>query len=543
MSPLGCIKMKTDTKQFYEKNTHILESSANVCYEDLVSMSPEGFRSWVIHMRREILRIWDDYGLPPRSGGKSESEIIDQFNRMHQYPVHNFVKSDGLCDVGDDVITNTSGIGVEADQWFDNMYKTRINRTDKDDGFSVYDLFNDDAYLESVVKRSFRHFRRDGMYIHAQSVKKSDKKSGLISAKTAVEWIDAYFNNPKIFKNHDFILEEVKPPEGKNAGYFQLDETDLLHLTPEQLEAYRDAGRLEYRHHSTFDISSINPDRLYRVRMYEKGRKIFPKGFIPFRIGYIQPAVNFPPLTAKYLYERFTNHIKDQEVINVYDPSAGWGGRILGAMSVRDDRSIHYVGTDPNPDNFNDDGTYSKYAALADFYNSKTYKGNAFFSHTNTYEIFRECSEEIHRRPEFQKYKGKIDLIFTSPPYFNREAYSEDSNQSYKKHGSSYTAWKEGFLRPTLETCVEYLRSDRYLLWNIADLRLDNKTYLPLEQDSRDILEGLGMSYVMTIKMAQVGMPGSNRLDSEGKPHVKNHCLVGDKYMKYEPVFVFKKTY
>ena len=74
-------------------------------------------------------------------------------------------------------------------------------------------------------------------------------------------------------------------------------------------------------------------------------------------------------MTAKYLYERFTEHIKDSERIKIYDPSSGWGGRILGAMSCRDDRSIHYIGTDPNPDNFFDDGT-SRYSDVAEFYNT-----------------------------------------------------------------------------------------------------------------------------------------------------------------------------
>ena len=233
---------------------------------------------------------------------------------------------------------------------------------------------------------------------------------------------------------------------------------------------------------------------------------------------------------------------KDQDIINIYDPSAGWGGRILGAMACRDDRCIHYIGTDPNPDNLSDDGDNSKYDNLANFYNTRTYRGNSFFSQTNTHEVFQLGSEDIHLCPEFKKYKGEIDLVFTSPPYFNREAYSEDSNQSYKKFGHSYEAWRHGFLAPTLETCVEYLKPDRYLLWNIADLRMDADTYLPLEKDSRDILESLGMEYVMTFKMAQVGMPGSNRLKEDGKPHVKNFCLVNGKYYKYEPVFVFKKT-
>tara|TARA_Y100001937_G_scaffold62817_1_gene86236 strand:+ start:4205 stop:5803 length:1599 start_codon:yes stop_codon:yes gene_type:complete len=527
--------------KFYEKNTHILESHVNITYEELVGLSDEGFVDWVKEMRREVLRIWDDYSIPPRSGGKSEQEIIAQFNKMSEYPINKFIYTDALEDQVDDTILNTSGLGVEADQWFDNMYKTRINRSDKDDGHSVYDLFNDDQYLDSVVKRSHRHFRRDGFYLHAQSIKKNDKKSGLVSVSSAKEWMEAFINNEKIFKDHDFILEEVKPPTGMNAGYFQLDETDLLHLTKEEVEYYNDRGILQHRHTSNIDLSSLDARRLYRIRLYEKGRRIFPKGFIPFRIGYVQPAVNFPPMTAKYLYERFTDHIKDQDIINIYDPSSGWGGRILGAMSVRDDRRIHYIGTDPNPDNFYNDFADSKYADLADFYNSRTYRGNPFFSHTNTYQIFHECSEEIGDNPDFRKYHGEIDLIFTSPPYFNREAYSEDPKQSYKKYGSSYESWKEGFLRPTLETCYDFLRGDRYLLWNIADLRMANKEYLPLEQDSVDILESMGMEYVMTFKMAQVGMPGSNRLTEDGKPHVKNFCLIGDKYYKYEPVFVFRK--
>ena len=37
-----------------------------------------------------------------------------------------------------------------------------------------------------------------------------------------------------------------------------------------------------------------------------------------------------------------------------------------------------------------------------------------------------------HNNPNFQKYKGKLDISFTSPPYFNREQYSQDETQSFK---------------------------------------------------------------------------------------------------------------
>jgi len=529
--------MMTQTKPYYERNDYVIDSDINCNFEDLLEMTPAEFREWVIKMRKTVKESWDEYGCPPRTG-KDEEDIIDSFNKIAEYPVHKFTHSDELSDVPDDVIINKSRMGVEVDQWFSNMFMTRINYTEKDNGYSIYDLVADDNRLDQVVKGAMRHLRRDSFYTHALSAIKHSTKYAVVDVGSGVEWMEAFFANPTIFTGKDFLLEQIKIREGANSGYFQLEQDDVLQLTREQVEEWR--YKMSYRHHSTFDIDDMPDDKVYAIRIYKKGRKVFPAGFKSFRIGYIQPAVNFPPMTAKYLYERFTEDIKDQEVINIYDPSAGWGGRILGAMGVRDDRRVHYVGTDPNPDNFLNDGDYSKYASIADFYNTKTYRGNPFFSETNTYEIFQEGSEEIGKHPDFQKYKGKLDLIFTSPPYFNREAYSEDENQSYKKYGSTYESWRDGFLRPTLENCVEFLKPNRYILWNVANL-LVSGNYLTIEQDSIDILKSLGMIYKFKMKMALEGMPGQNRMGEDGKPNCKNFCRVNGKYLKYEPIFVLYK--
>ena len=529
----------TETKQFYERNDYVINSPVNCNYEDLVEMTPDEFRVWVIELRKVVKESWDKFGNPPRIG-KNEQALIDQFNKIAEFPIHEFTFTDELSDVDNDVIINKSRIGGEADQWFSNMMQTRINYTEKDTGYSIYDLFADDRHLEKMVKGGMRHFRRDSLYEHAKSAFINEPKYAVIDTDDGDVWIEAFFTSPKIFEGYDFILTEVDISKGKNSGYHQIEEGGILNLTSKEVQEYKDKGWLKYRHYSTFDVEKMSTEKQYNIRVYEKGKKMFPRGFSAFRIGYIQPAVNYPPMTAKYLYERFTEDLKDQEVINIYDPSAGWGGRILGAMAVRDDRRIHYIGTDPNSDNFNDDGNYSKYASLADFYNTKTYRGNPFFSETNTYEIFQEGSEEISKHPDFQKYKGKLDFIFTSPPYFNREAYSEDENQSYKKYGSSYENWRDGFLRPTLETCAEYLKPGRYMAWNVADLLISGK-YLPLEQDSKDILEEFGLEYKYTLKMALEGMPGQNRIGEDGNPTCKNYCKVNGKFFKYEPVFVFWK--
>ncbi len=522
----------------YQRNDYVINHEVNVCFEDLLEMTPDEFRVWVGKMRDVLRHSWDTYDCPPRTG-KPESKIIENWNKLETYPVHEFEHDDELSDTPKDVIINKSRGGSEVDQFFENMFRTRINYTDKDNGYSIYDLIADPDRLDQVYKGSLRHFRRDSFYNYALSAIKNSKKYSVVSVDSGEEWIRVFFEQPSLFGDHDFILEQVKLRDGLNSGYFQLEQSEILQLTKDQVQKFKDCGWLKYRHHSTFDIENMPDDRVYSIRLYTKGKKLFPACFKAFRIGYIQPAVNFPPMTAKYLYERFTEHIPDKTDLRIYDPSAGWGGRILGAMSVRDTSHILYVGTDPNPDNFFDDGT-SKYSMVADFYNKKTTRSNSFFSDTNEYEVYQLGSEEVCNDPDFQRHKGKVDLIFTSPPYFNREAYSEDENQSYKKYGSTYESWRDGFLRPTLETCAEWLKPGRYLLWNIADI-LVKGDYLPLEEDSQKILEEMGLEYKYKLKMALEGMPGQNRVGEDGKPLCKNYCKVNGKHLKYEPVYVFWK--
>ena len=526
----------------YEKNEMLLNSPINVVFDDMLRMTNEEFEKWVVDMRETVVELWDNYGQPPRRG-KANEGIIHEWNKMSTYPVHDFTHTDELSDTDDDVIINKSRLGAEADQWFPAMYKVRINYSEKDTGYSIYDLFADDKYKDRMIRGCYRHFRKDSMYLHAMTCFKNNAKPAIIKCDTAEEYIQAFYENKEtIFKAHDFFLEQVKLSEGLNSGYSQVNQSDSLQLTKIQVLGLISQGLLQFHHYSTFDVDNMPDDKVYSIRIYKKGERVFPKGFAAFRIGYIQPAVNFPPMTAKYLYERYTEHIKDQDKITIYDPSAGWGGRILGAMSCKDDRNIHYIGTDPNPDNFYDDDARSKYADIADFYNEKTYRGNSFFSGgTNTYEVFRLGSEVIQHEPKFQKHKGNVDLVFTSPPYFNREAYCEDENQSFKKYGSSYESWRDGFLKPTLETCFDWLKPGGYLIWNIADILVGSNKYLPLEKDSVDILESLGMMYECKLKMAMEGMPGQNRLGEDGKPNCKNFCKIGDKYLKYEPVYVFRK--
>ena len=85
-------------------------------------------------------------------------------------------------------------------------------------------------------------------------------------------------------------------------------------------------------------------------------------------------------------------------------------------MSSR--KKVHYVGTDPNPDNFLDELGISRYEYVDKFYNDNCVddfsdKLTSFFNvekQGNTYELFQDGSELIQNNPKFQKYKGKLDI-------------------------------------------------------------------------------------------------------------------------------------
>ena len=62
-----------------------------------------------------------------------------------------------------------------------------------------------------------------------------------------------------------------------------------------------------------------------------------------------------------------------------------------------------------------------------------------------------------------------------------------------------------------------------------------------LEGDSNDILEKLRMEYVTVEKMCLAQMPGGNRIGDDGKPKTRNFCKIDGMWLKYEPVYIWRK--
>lgn len=526
------------SKHFYE-SSGIVDFDSNITYHELLSMTEDQVDVWLDALRAEVLRQWDNEGIPPVIG-RNEDELIDDFKKLRSYNVRQFFLPDPDGELG--VVRNFNKDGSGVNQFFPTMLKTKISvGKSSDGGKSIYDHFKDDDLKQTFKNSMMRLVRRDAMYSYSKSVqvdKSNNPKDLPYNGESGADWLRKYKRGLKygiwIYKwkkkqgHEDFLLlsvDEIK--ELYNEGV--LDDSNIVNLEP--LDELSDTEHLKSGKVNHF---------VFTIRYYDKEIRVFPKALQVFRLGLGQPAVNFPALTAKWLYEHYTAHVPSENPITVYDPSAGWGGRILGAMSCS--RKLHYVGTDPNPDNFIPELGTTRYEYFANYYNDRCILNAPdalfdFFSvedETNTFDVYREGSEVIHNNPNFQKYKGQFDFVFTSPPYFNREQYSQDESQSFRAY-PGYDDWRDNFLKPTLRTAYDYLKSDRYIAWNIANIKVGKDLYYPLEDDSIKFLEEFGCEYQGKLKMLMSPMMG---LDLENIP---NSVKIGATWYKYEPILIFYK--
>lgn len=505
----------------YQKNDKFLDSKHNITFGEAISMSDDNFRKWCVAVRKEITRAWDIDGMPPVIG-RTADNIVKDFRALAKRDISKMLVMDELTLEKDCILNNTT-VGSTCNQFFPTMHKTKDITTSDLEGTSIYDTYAKEEYLVAFVKGATKQILNDGRYLYSHKVEKSTATHG-VSAITGVEWINKFSEQSEHMSVHDYWIEKATDKKRiKGRMYLTLGKKDLLTLIKDNVVKQHHVTRLK--------LDGDELSQRYRIRLYKTNIRLFPIAFDLFRMMTIMPATNFPPLTARFIYEHFTQHIKDNSKITVYDPSAGWGGRVLAAMATHNNRSIHYVGTDPNSAHWMDELEMTKYEYVADYFNSNI-KGR----NKNTCELFTVGSEVIHEEPEFQKYKGKLDFAFTSPPYFAAEGYSDEATQSLHKF-TTYDEWRDGFLYQTLKTASEWLANDRYLCLNIADVIISSRI-VPLQRDTIAILEGLGLENRGVMKMVLAPLKGSSSKDFGG---LRNFCKIGNKFRKIEPVFIFYK--
>ena len=248
-------------KHFYERNDYVLDHEVNKTFEQILWMSDDEFRQWLTDMRKTIAYAWDELGLPPRVGW-NEKDIIDQFNKMSSFPVHEM-------DKGDNIVRNTSVIGNACNQFFPTMMKTRINYSKNDDGLSIYDHFVDDKLSEKVYKYSHRHFKRDSFYEYSQTVPVRGKiKDFLIPAESGKQWVEIFERDFRHKETHDYWIA----PHSEDTEYTGHNQ-DLVNvkwctLTKDEINELNIPEKCLVN-------AKLDENDLFRIRCSSLGREYF----------------------------------------------------------------------------------------------------------------------------------------------------------------------------------------------------------------------------------------------------------------------------
>lgn len=208
-----------------------------------------------------------------------------------------------------------------------------------------------------------------------------------------------------------------------------------------------------------------------------------------------QSVSNFRPSVAKWVYKTFANSNS-----NVLDPCSGYGGRAFGAIAsnVR-----QYIGVDPNTVSLSGTKLLSEHLVITPRLRTE--------GHSPTFMVFSNNPFEDTR------FLYNFDLVFTSPPYFDKEKYSSDSTQSYIRY-NTYEKWVRGFLEPLISLSFVYLNSGGYLVLNVGEPIIEDTVRL-----GSKIFGYLPNTYYMRL---------SKFLGQKNKHIVK---------FKTEPIFVWRK--
>jgi len=147
---------------------------------------------------------------------------------------------------------------------------------------------------------------------------------------------------------------------------------------------------------------------------------------------------------ASFYYHLFSLLYDDPTSITVIDGCAGYGTRLLGSMigNVK-----HYLGIDPNVANHNG-------------YNEMIKEFKKYCKSENKYELLVGGLPDIHISASYNEY---FDVCLFSPPSFNTEIYSQDTEQSIMQFNTKED-WTIKFLYATLQKLWRKIKFDGYFV-------------------------------------------------------------------------------
>ncbi len=290
-------------------------------------------------------------------------------------------------------------------------------------------IFEQEKIIDSAVLYFKEHgfpYRDVSTHLAMQKINKLSMQSGEALRKSS------YANDvPDRYHHHRYLLK---------AGTNESGTSEMKSI----FDAFSDEKKLRRILKISLDNDQTVPDGWFNTIVMLSGAQVLS---------------NFRPGFAAWLYRRFC-----PQGGRVLDMSTGFGGRLIGFLAS--DTPAEYVGIDPS---------------------SKTCEGNrrmvADFGFSDRVSIIEKPAEEV----SVEEVGGSesIDFAFTSPPYFTKEHYSEESTQSWVRY-KSIESWTDGFLRPMLALTFSSLKRGSHAAINIADIKLGKRVF-PLSKITEEV--------------------------------------------------------
>jgi hypothetical protein len=135
---------------------------------------------------------------------------------------------------------------------------------------------------------------------------------------------------------------------------------------------------------------------------------------------------------------------------SVLDFSAGWGERLLSCIVT----DVKYTGVDPNTNLF------PGYNQIID----------TFAKDKSKYNLINSTFEDVNLG------NNMYDMVFTSPPYFDLETYTNNETQSIFQYKNE-KEWTDLFLKTSLKKSYNHLNIGGYICININQ-KSKNENYI-----------------------------------------------------------------
>ena len=276
----------------------------------------------------------------------------------------------------------------------------------------------------------------------------------------------------KDIENHKIISTRELQKDLENLRKFEATQNKNNFYGNPFLYHFQFKNLLNCRREKGKTIYDIWNDTKERKKLIENTRKRNRGGrtaagnvYECFRIK-LGSIVMFKSTTAKYLYKKYG-------ASHVLDPTAGWGGRMLGAWAL----DIDYTGIDTNKE------LKTAYDGMIDFLNKEQELDNELFE-TKTSQlkmIFMSCLDVDFSQIPY-------DMVLTSPPYINLEIYE------HMEPWQSDELFYNNFFLPLFEKCLKHIKKGGNVCFNISPKMYEDalKHGLPECDSEENLLQQLG---------------------------------------------------